>query len=123
MMPSPRAAEVHAAELRVALGRQETLDELARARAALRAALVRPSTLALVAGASGLLGYWFARRPASAAASDRTPVTRSIAGLVLTFLLQFGIRRMPEILAHVATARDRRPAPLDPEGPSGAPPA
>ena len=103
-MRAPTLDEIHAAELRVAQSKQTTRDTLRRVRVAFRAALARPSTLALVAGAAGLLGFWLARRPQMVSGADGGAVaTRaSAAGSVaLGFIVRYAIRHLPFILSHV----------------------
>lgn len=122
MMRLPAQSEIHAAELKVELGARNTLDDLARANAALRATLARPATLAVVAGVSGLLGFWVAQRrvPRGKPLPARAP--RTIAGLAITFLLQYAMRHLPLIVEHVSAARKRRavgfPAGADARNPS-----
>ncbi len=102
MIRAPTKAAIYAAELRVVQAKQSTRDSFCRARVALRATLARPFTLALVAGAAGLLGFWLARRPQPLAtfSSDGVGVatTTSRAGLVLAFIMRYGMRLLPFIL-------------------------
>ena len=110
MMRLPALTDIRAAELKVELGARRTLDDLAKARAAMRAMLERPATLALVAGASGLLGFWVARRRTSAPSSGRAHKVNPVAGLLLTFLVQIAMRNLPLIFERVSTARTKRAA-------------
>ena len=109
MMRAPTLAAIHAAELRVARSGQDARDGLHRARTAFRAVLARPSTLALAAGAAGLLGHWIARRPRPGAASSSDGVgvatTASAAGLVLAFIVRYGMQYLPFIFRQVRAAR------------------
>jgi hypothetical protein len=114
MMRAPALAAIHAAELRVAQAERNSRDSLRRVRVAFRAALVRPSTLALVAGAAGLFGFWLARRPqpqpqpqATASTAGATATTSAI-GLVLAFMVRYGLQRLPNILQQVWAARQKR---------------
>jgi hypothetical protein len=104
MMREPTLAAIYAAERRVAQSEQDTRDGLRRVRVAFRAALTRPSTLALIAGAGGLFGFWLARRPqtTSSSAGVGTATTASGAGLVLAFIGRYAMQRLPSILGWVA---------------------
>ena len=114
MMRAPTLAAIYAAELRVAQSKGNTRDSLRRVRVAFRATLARPSTLALVAGAAGLLGFWLARRPQPQATSSSDGVTvapiTSALGLVLAFIVRYGMQRLPFILQQAWAARQRRAA-------------
>lgn len=114
MMRAPGIAAIHAAELRVAQSGRNTHDSLRRAQVALRANLARPATLALVAGVTGLLGFWLARRPQPRAAPSSQGVAAatkaSAAGLVLAFIMRYGMQRLPYLLQQVWAARQERAA-------------
>lgn len=115
MMRAPTHSAIDAAELRVALARRNTWDDLGRVRVAFRTALARPSTLALIAGAAGLFGFWIARRPepqATAASKTGAATTNATAGLVLTFIVRYAMQRLPRILEQVWAARQERGAPV-----------
>lgn len=118
-MRAPDLAAIYAAELRVAQSKQDTRDGLRRVRVAFRAALARPSTLALVAGAAGLLGIWLARRPQPQATSSSAGVavaaTTSAVGLVLAFIVRYGMQHLPLILQQVRAAWQSRAARVGPE--------
>lgn len=115
-MRAPDLAAIHAAELRVAQSSRNARDSLRRARVAFRAALARPSTLALVAGVAGLFGFWVARRPQprpqpqspATASSAGVAATTSAVGLVLAFVVRYGIQRLPFVLQQVWVARQKR---------------
>jgi hypothetical protein len=117
MIRAPTLAAIHAAELRVAQSERNTRDSLRRVRVASRAALSRPFTLALVAGAAGLFGFWLARRPQPRAttSSDGVAATRSAAGLVLAFMVRYGMRYLPFILQQIRAARQKRAGQAGPE--------
>ena len=119
MMRAPTLAAIYAAELRVAQSKGNTRDSLRRVRVAFRATLARPSTLALVAGAAGLFGFWLARRPQPQATSpsDGATVapTTSVAGLVLAFIVRYAMQRLPFILQQVWAARQKRAARVGPD--------
>jgi hypothetical protein len=112
MMRAPTRAAIYAAELRVAQAKQSTRDSLCRARSALRATLARPSTLALVAGTAGVLGFLLVRlrpRPVeSQAVGPGTARTTSTAGLALTLLLQYGMRGLPIVWQRVIDSLPQR---------------
>ena len=114
MMRAPALAAIHAAELRVAQSARNTRDGLRRARVAFRATLARPATLALVAGAAGLIGFWLARRPQRQApfTTDGVGVgkTASAVGVALAFIVRFGMQRLPFVLQHVRAAWQNRMA-------------
>jgi hypothetical protein len=114
MMRAPTLAAIDAAELRVAQSKLNTRDSLCRVRVASRAALARPSTLAVVAGVAGLLGFWLARRPQPRATSSSDGVgvatTTSAAGLVLAFIMRYGTQRLPFIFQQVRRAWQKRAA-------------
>ena len=122
MMRPPTLAAIHAAELRVAQSAQDTRQSLRRVRAAFRAALARPRTLALAAGAGGLLGFWLARRPrgVSATATDGDGVARtpSAGGVVLAFIVRYAMQQLPFILRQVWA----RPSALDQRTPASTEP-
>lgn len=119
MMRAPTLAAIYAAELKVAQSKRNTRDSLRRARVALRATLARPSTLALVAGAAGLFGFWLARRPLPQAKSSAAGVgvitTTSAVGLVVAFIVRYGMQRLPFILQQVRAAVHKRAARVGPD--------
>lgn len=119
MTRAPTLAAIYAAELRVAQAKRNTRDSLHRGRVAFRAVLVRPSTLALVAVAMGLFGFWLARRPQPRAtpSSDAVAVatTTSALGLVLAFIVRYGMQRLPFILQSIWAARQKRTARVGPD--------
>ena len=110
MMRAPSQAAVYAAELRVAQSRQSTKDSLCRIRVAARASLARPSTWVLVAGVSGVLGFWLARRTRVAPlSSGARVVTASSAALLLRGLLvRYGIQFLPVFLHRIQDAWQKR---------------
>jgi hypothetical protein len=115
MMRAPSLAAIHAAELRVAQSRQNARDSLHRARVASRATLARPVTLALIAGATGLLGFWLTRRARSPSRrssprGEGTAATPSAAGVLAAFIARYGMRHLPFILQQFKTAIQKRGA-------------
>jgi len=83
--------------------------------------LARPSTLALIAGTAGPAGFWLARQPQpqstsafdGAAAAKTTPV----AGVMLAFIMRYGMQRLPMILQQVWAAWQKRASRIDPDMP------
>jgi hypothetical protein len=67
--------------------------------------------LALLAGVAGILGFWLARRvrpkATSPAAGVGVAATTSAAGLVLAFVMRYGMQSLPFILQQVRAARQR----------------
>jgi hypothetical protein len=61
MKSGPSVEAIRAAELRVVQGKRLTREKLRRLKHSLRAKLSRPSTLAAVAVATGLVGRWLGR--------------------------------------------------------------
>jgi hypothetical protein len=112
MMRMPKLTAIYAAELRVAQSMQKTQDSLHRVRAAFRATLARPSTLGLVVGAGGLLGFWLARRPQgiSPANGVRVATTASAAVLLRALIVRYGMQHLPDIFRQIWAARQNRAA-------------
>jgi hypothetical protein len=110
MTRAPDLTAIHAVELKVAQSRQKTLDSLRRVPVAFRATLARPSTIAVFAGAAGLLGFWIARRPQPVATSHEAGVARiaSTAFLVRAFVVRYGMDHLPFILRQVWAAWQKR---------------
>ena len=111
MTRAPTRAAIHAAEMRVAEARQETADSLRRSLAALRAMLTRPSTVAVAAGAVGLLTFVIARRLRRPQAPTRSPgatATTSAAGLVATLIARYALQQLPLIIQRVLAARQKQ---------------
>ena len=112
MMRAPTLAAIHAAEQRVAQSGRNARDGMRRARIAFRSTLARPATLALIAGAAGLAGFWLARRPRRQASSttDGAGVGKksSAVGVALAFIVRYGIPRVPFLLQQVRAALQKR---------------
>jgi hypothetical protein len=112
MMRAPALAAIHAAELRVAQSGRNTRDGLRRARVAFRATLARPATLALVAGAAGLAGFWLVRRPRRQAPSTTEAAgvgkKASAVGVALAYIVRYGMPRVPFFLQQVRAALQKR---------------
>lgn len=101
-------AAIGAAETRVYQSRRNVRDSAERARTALRAALTRPSTLALVAVASGIAGFCVAlrSRPAveSLPAGTRSAAMAARRGSVRRFISRYQAQALAYVLLRVTTA-------------------
>ena len=119
MMRAPTRAAIRGAEQRVAQSGQDTRDSLRRVQVAFRAALVRPLTLALVAGAAGLLAFWCIRRvqrPATVSSgSAGLAVTASAKGLALAIIMRYGMQGLPFIVQKIKAVLAKRAARVDPD--------
>ena len=107
MIRAPTLAAIHAAEMRVAEARQETADSLRRGHTALRAMLRRPSTVAVAAGAAGLLTFVMARRlrrPQAPSPAPGTTASASAAGLVATLIARYAMQQLPLVIQRVLAA-------------------
>jgi len=127
MMRAPDLAAVHAAELRFAQSREQTRDGVRRVRAAVRATLAKPSTLALVGGAAVLSGFLIARRKRqqdtspSEGSSVAPAAATSTAGVVLAFAVRYAMQHLPSLIRQFWAARQERAASTGAE-PSESPP-
>jgi hypothetical protein len=114
MMHVPTEIAICAAEMRIAQSKRNTQESLSRARLAFRANLVRPSTLAVAAGAAGLLGFWLARRPRTQAASasdgKRVAGTPSMAVIVRGFIVRYAMKALPLVWQQVRAAGQEQAA-------------
>lgn len=114
MMHTPAAPEILAAERRFVQSKRDARESLSRAGIAFRANLTKPSTLAFVAGAAGLIGavgFWAARRRRS---KGRSPTTAKIAAIapiavfVRTLIMRYAKTALPFILQQfLAAGRER----------------
>ncbi len=122
MMRAPTRAAIQAAELRVAQSGQNTRDSLRHARTEFRAALVRPWTLALVAGAAGLLVFLSVRRlqrPGTVSSgSAGSAATTPVAGLALAIVMRYGMQGLPYIFRKIRAVLARRAAQVEPVMPN-----
>lgn len=89
---------------------QNSKDSLCRMRVAARASLARPSTLVLIAGVAGVLGFWLARCSRAAPLASSVPAaTASPVGLLLRGLLvRYGMQFLPVFLHQVQAAWQKR---------------
>jgi hypothetical protein len=91
-------AAINAAESRLVESKSNVRESVDRTRSALRAAIARPSTLALVAVASGISGFLFAPRARPSVKSvpkgaDST-IRATSRSLVRMFISMFGARML-----------------------------
>jgi hypothetical protein len=77
--------------------------------------------LTLVAGAAASIGVWPARQPRlqstpafDGAAAAESP---SVAGVMLAFIMRYGMQRLPMILHQVLAAWQSRASRIDPDMP------
>ena len=107
----PTLAAINAAELRVVQSKRNVRLSVDRTRSALRAAIARPSTLLLVAVASGIWAFLLSRRvrlsvksqPSNADSKSRA----SIPSLLRTFVSMYGARLLAFALQLGAAAWQR----------------
>lgn len=93
---------IHEAELRVIQSSRNVSEGLHRVRIALRSNATRPSTLLKVAGVTGLVFFWLARRTRSHLAYPvkslwQTTLT-SVLGLVLGYMMRYVTGRLTTLL-------------------------
>lgn len=102
MKPAPLQAAIDQAELRFARSSRNVGSSVRRARTALGTALSRPSTLVKVAAVSGLFSFWLARRTRSRLPDSTKGLLDTVAtsalGLLMAFMLRYGMRRLGTIL-------------------------
>ena len=88
-------------------------------RVEFRAALVRPLTLALVAGAAGLfvfLGIRRTQRPATVSSGGAgLAATTSVTGLALAIIVRYGMQGLPFIIQKIKAVLAKRAARVDPD--------
>jgi hypothetical protein len=108
MTRTPTLAEISAVELRLLQSKRNLRQSLDRARSALGTAMTRSSTLTLVAVASGLSAFWFARRlrpTVNAFGEGGGPATqKSRRGLLRTFIARYGTQ-VVSLLLQYGTAK------------------
>ncbi len=102
MNGAPDAMTIHQAELRVMQSSRNVRESLGRVRKAFRTGAAQPSTLLKVAGVTGLLCFWLARRtgpqPGNSVAGFRASAVTSALGLLTAFIMRFGMKRLAVIL-------------------------
>jgi hypothetical protein len=108
MRRAPTLSAIYAAELKVTQARLQAQAAFGRGRLAMRAALVRPATLATVTTVSAVFGYWLTRRilpprPAqdqtdSVSASESTVSKASGAALILPVIVGYAKQQLPALL-------------------------
>jgi hypothetical protein len=95
----PSLASIREVERRVAQHGRDAVNHLRGARIAARAALGRPSTLAWIAGASCMLGFWLSHRPRTPAAPQGAGATSTSAmALLAGFAVRWAMRSLPAIV-------------------------
>ena len=114
-MQIPNLAEIQSAELKFVQSRRDVHIRFLRARTALRNTAARPVTLAAIAAAAGLVGYWLTRRksvrPEKDSAAATTGVFASAVSLAMTFLVRYAIQHLPFIVQQVRAMKQSRPSP------------
>ncbi len=102
----PTLAAIDAAELRLFQSRRKLLQSVERTRSALRTAVARPSTLALVALASGGSAFLLARwaRPSAKRVSNSadSSIGTSTRRLVRAFVSMYGAGLLGHLVQHGA---------------------
>jgi hypothetical protein len=114
MMHAPALTEINAAEARVAQYKHETRASLYRANGALRATIERTTAMTLIAGTAGLLILWRLRRKQRqinrASREQGLAPRRSSRGVMLGFILRYGVQGLSFMLRRFQTAwQARRP--------------
>ena len=108
MMKSPDLADLHAAELRLVSAKQRTAEGARRTREAMKLALARPSSLAVVAAAGFCGGLLAGRSSRRQPAGDQGGAGKdSFVSLVLAFGLRYAARIAPVILSRMWAERRR----------------
>jgi len=109
MTRGPALAAIEAAELRLIQSKRNIRQSVERTRSSVRTAIARPSTLVLVALASGMSTFLFVHRPRPTAKSPiaaDSNVRSARSGLLRTFVSLFGARLLT--LAFQFGAADRK---------------
>ena len=114
----PKPTAIYAAELRIWEAKQGARNSLQRARIAFRAKLVKPATLILIAGTTGVTAYGLIRNTRQRPAAVAQAATPTLAGVVLAFLVRYAAGYLPSVLEQGRQALMRRNNPL-----AGRPPA
>jgi hypothetical protein len=114
MIKAPDLAAIYAAELKLAEARIQMLDGGRRAWLAVKVAVTRPSSLALIA-AAGFCGGWLvsrrSARPEPRAGEATAAGKGVIAGLIFPFLLQAASRILPLVVSGAFTERKKADEP------------
>lgn len=110
----PALAAIDAAELRLLQSKRNVRQSVDRTRSALRAAIARPSTLMLVAVASGISVFLVSRQRCPSVKSPRDSADSATRaprrGLVRAFISLYGAQVVAFALHHGAAAwKQRRP--------------
>lgn len=101
-------AAINAVELRLFQSRREILQSVDRTHSALRAAVVRPSTLMFVAVASGISSFFVSGRRCSSVESIANGASSAVRapspGIVRAFVSAYGAQVLGFLLQHVTAA-------------------
>ena len=104
----PSQAAIDAAESRLVQSRLEVRQSMERTRSTVRATLARPSTVALVALASGVSAFLVSHRlrPVFKSAAKRadSPSSESDPGLARTLVSMYGAAVLTYVFQHGAVA-------------------
>ena len=118
MTQAPILTTVNATELRLIQSKRNVRQSVDRTRSALRTTIKRPSTLVLVAVASGISAYWVSRnfRPSVESLPDNADAATNTfsRGLVRTLISLYGAQILASVLQHGAAAWKHRGAPSTP---------
>ena len=117
MMRMPARVGIEAAERRVSQSRLITHDRFRAVRVAYRATLARPSTVVWVMATAGVAGFWLTRRlrATSSPAEVRIATKVSVAGVVGTLIVQYGMRYLPVFFHQIWAASQARADRAGPE--------
>lgn len=96
MKPAISPTTVRAAEMQALRSAQDFRDNLRRVRVALNAKLASPPALVATVAATGLFGFWLARRirPSPPVAARPGSATASALRLMLAFMTRHGLQRL-----------------------------
>lgn len=116
MMRAPTLAEIDVAELRVVQSKRIVRQSVDRTRTAVRQAVTRPSTVALVAVAAGISTFWVARRrrPSIGSSPSRSGIaaTAALAGIVRAFIARYEAQVVAYALQQVKATWQKQRSPV-----------
>ena len=112
MKRAPTMAAINAAELRLLQSKLNVRQSVEGTRSALRTAIKRPSTLALVALGSGITAYWITRKLGRSVESvpdnAGSAAKASHGGFVRNLISLYGAQILPFVLQYGAAAMKQR---------------